>query len=77
MVNKKQMVAGILMTIGIFSIGFAFGYNWCFQEYNTTTENITYSININQLEVDHFTDVMVSLKNNTNNESIIFNNTEW
>lgn len=32
----KQMIAGIIITLGIFGIGFAVGYEFCWEKYNST-----------------------------------------
>jgi len=41
MINTKQMIAGILIGIGVFGMGFACGYNFCWNQLNPPKYNVT------------------------------------
>ena len=41
--ETKQLIAGIIMTIGIFGIGFGFGYNYYWNECHNTLELSNFS----------------------------------
>ena len=47
----KQLIAGIIITLGLFGIGFGFGYNYCWNECYTDKEDIDYSFATNATDL--------------------------